>query len=38
MAEINRELTLKWAETAASAPFGLVSDQSPAKPPADANA
>lgn len=37
MAEINRELTVKWAG-AASAPFGVVSDQSPAKPPADANA
>ena len=38
MAEINRELTVKWAEAAASVPFGVVSDQSPAKPPADANA
>ena len=42
MAEINRELTVKWAGAAASAPFGVVSEQSPAKPPAkppaDANA
>ena len=37
MAEINRELTVKWAGAAASAPFGVVSEQSPAKPPADAN-
>ena len=38
MAEINRELTVKWAGAAACAPFGVVSEQSPAKPPADANA
>lgn len=37
MAEINRELTVKWAE-AASVPFGAVSDRPPAKPPADGDA
>ena len=34
MAEINRELTVKWAEAATSVPFGAVS----AKPPANADA
>ena len=36
MAEINRDLTVKWAE-AASAPFGMVYDRVPAKPAADMN-
>ena len=36
MAEINRDLTVKWAE-AASAPFGVVYDRVPAKPTADMN-
>ena len=34
MAEINRDLTVKWAE-AASAPFGVVCDRGPSKPAAD---
>ena len=36
MAEINRGLTVKWAE-AASAPFGVVYDRGPSKPAADMN-
>jgi len=37
MAEINRELTVRWAQAAASAPFGMVTGWPPARPPADAN-
>ena len=36
MAEINRDLTVKWAE-AASAPLGVVYNRVPAKPAADMN-